>query len=64
MFFHSTPYKNSNSLNPLFQSREARALGDLILQPSQPLPRILNLRDTRVSVFPEVEEIAHTPTSS
>jgi hypothetical protein len=35
---------------------EARALGDLILQPSQPLLRILNFRNTRISVFPEVEE--------
>jgi hypothetical protein len=26
------------------------------LQPSQPLPRILNLNKTRVSVFPDVEE--------
>jgi len=36
-----------------FQSREARALGDLTLQPCQPLPGILNLRNTRISVFPE-----------
>ncbi|NIO47821.1 MAG: hypothetical protein GTN73_00050 [Candidatus Aminicenantes bacterium] len=31
-------------------------LGDLTLQPSQPLPGILYLSNTRVSVFPEVEE--------
>jgi hypothetical protein len=28
----------------------------LAFQPSQPLLRILNLRNTRVSVFPEVKE--------
>ncbi|MCK4824350.1 hypothetical protein KA005_51840, partial [bacterium] len=27
-----------------------------LFQPSQPFPRILNLSNTRVSVFPEVEE--------
>jgi hypothetical protein len=30
--------------------------GLLAFQPSQPLPRILNLSITRISVFPEVEE--------
>jgi len=30
--------------------------GLLPLQSSQPLPRVLNLRNTRVSIFPEVEE--------
>jgi hypothetical protein len=38
------------------QSREARALRSLALQPSQPLSGILNLSNTRISVFPEVEE--------
>ena len=28
----------------------------MALQPSQPLPGILDLNNTRVSVFPEVEE--------
>jgi hypothetical protein len=31
-------------------------LGDLALQSSHPLPRILSLSNSRVSVFPEVEE--------
>jgi hypothetical protein len=35
---------------------EARALGSLALQPSQPLRCILNLSNTRVGVFPEGEE--------
>ena len=35
---------------------EARASG-LFLQPTQPLPCIFNLSNTRVSVFPEVEEL-------
>ena len=28
----------------------------LALQPSQPHLRILNLKDTRISIFPEIEE--------
>jgi hypothetical protein len=38
------------------QYKEARALGDWAIQPSQPPLRILKLRYTRVSVLPEVEE--------
>ena len=40
-----------NSISVLFQSREAKALEDWDLEPSQPLPRILSLNDTRVSVL-------------
>jgi len=41
-----------------FQSGEARTLGSLTLQPSQPFPGILNLMDTRISIFPELEEFS------
>ncbi len=36
--------------------RHKKYYGLLSSQPSQPLLRILNLSNTRVSVFPEVEE--------
>jgi len=40
----------------LLPYREARALGSLALHPSHPLPGILYLSNTRVSVFPQVDE--------
>ena len=32
-------------------------IGDFVTQPSQPLPRILQLSNTRVSVLPDEEEL-------
>ena len=49
-------YLTGIRFTPAFFGEDTGVCIEWLLQPSQPLPRILHLSNTRVSVFPEVEE--------